>query len=164
MPFYFAGFLFGQFEARLFGYKHGNTIKEIAVAGCFIGWIALLVRFKFYSIGDGISGIILRALTSMMGCIAVCGFISKLVENKPDSEKNRGVLLRNVGIHSLEIYLIHYLLLSMVKFDQAPNFGEPAGIMLIVLNYILTVGIAYGVTKLIKRNRVLETFLYGKIR
>lgn len=90
MPFYFAGFLFGQLDTKLFEYKHGNTIKEIAVAVCFIGWIALMVRFNFYSIGDGIGGIILRALASMMGCIAVCGFISKLFENKPELEKSRG--------------------------------------------------------------------------
>lgn len=163
MPFYFAGFLFGQLDTKLFEYKHRNTIKEIAVAVCFIGWIALMVRFNFYSIGDGIDGIILRALASMMGCIAVCGFISKLFENKPEPEKVGG-LLRNVGAHSLEIYLIHYLLLSMVKFDQMPKFGEPAGIMLILLNYILTVCIAYGVTRLINRNRALDTVLFGKIR
>ncbi|CYV08246.1 acyltransferase family protein [Streptococcus suis] len=90
MPFYFAGFLFGQFDTKLFEYKHGNTIKEIAVAVCFVGWIALMVRFNFYSIGDEISEIILRALASMMGCIAVCGFISKSVENKSELEKVRG--------------------------------------------------------------------------
>lgn len=169
MPFYFVGYLFGQFDTEQFEHKYGNQIKEITTAGCFIGWIALLVRFNFYSIGDGGIRIILRALASMMGCIAVCGFVSKLFVNGPEPEKGLlvcfwGVLLCNIGVHSLEIYLIHYLLLSMVKFDQTPKFGEPAGIMIIVLNYILTVCIAYGITRLLNRNRLLDMVLFGKIR
>lgn len=165
MPFYFAGFLYGQFDVELGKCKHRSQIKEITIAVCFIVWITLMVRFNFYSIGEGISGIILRALTSMMGCIAVCGFISKFVENKPERKSSLGwVLLRNVGVHSLEIYLIHYLFLSMVKFDQTPNFDEPAGIMIVVLNYILTVCMAYGITRLINQNRLLDKVLFGKNR
>lgn len=87
MPFYFAGYLFGQFDTELFEHKYGNQIKEITTAGCFIGWIALMVRFNFYSIGDGGIGIILRALASIMGCIAVCGFVSKLFVNETEPEK-----------------------------------------------------------------------------
>lgn len=87
MPFYFVGYLFGQFDTEQFEHKYGNQIKEITTAGCFIGWIALLVRFNFYSIGDGGIRIILRALASMMGCIAVCGFVSKLFVNGPEPEK-----------------------------------------------------------------------------
>nr|APZ79458.1 Nodulation acetyltransferase protein [Streptococcus suis] len=87
MPFYFLGYLFGQLDAELFEYKYGNQIKEIVIAGCFIGWIALMVWFNFYSIGDEEIGIILRALASIMGCIAVCGFASKLFVNEIETEK-----------------------------------------------------------------------------
>lgn len=90
MLFYFVGYLFGQFDTELFEHKYGNQIKEIAIAGCFVGWIMLIVRFNFYSVGDGGIGIILRALASIMGCIAVCGFVSKLFVNGSEPEKGRG--------------------------------------------------------------------------
>ena len=95
MPFYFVGYLFGQFDTELFEHKYGNQIKEIIIAGCFIGWIALMVRFNFYSIGDGGIRIIVRASASMMGCIAVCGFASKLFVNGTESEKGRGGALQD---------------------------------------------------------------------
>ena len=78
MPFYYVGFLFGQFDAKLFEYKYGDRIKDTTVAVSFACWLALMARFNFYSIGDDFRGIILRVLASMMGCIAVCGLVPRL--------------------------------------------------------------------------------------
>ncbi|HEM2748845.1 TPA: acyltransferase family protein [Streptococcus suis] len=142
MPFYFLGYLFGQLDVELFEYKYGNQIKEIVIAGCFIGWIALMIRFNFYSIGDGEIGIILRALASIMGCIAVCGFASKLFVNEIETEKvwkgidsqYRDTLSRDisgsfwknslswVGQHSLEIYLLHSFTLNLLQNQVKPMF------------------------------------------
>lgn len=164
MPFYFAGALFGKLQNWLLSRKAGNTIVEIAVAVCLVAWITLMQRYSFYSIDDNGFGIALRAVTSLCGCIAVCGLTSKLFANKPETEKIRGggVLLCNIGVHSLEIYLIHYLLLSMVKSNAAPCFATPMGIALTVMNFALTVVIAYVITRLFNLNRLLSMILFGK--
>lgn len=98
MPFYYVGFLFGQFDAKLFEYKYGDRIKDTMVAVSFACWLALMARFNFYSIGDDFRGIILRVLASMMGCIAVCGLVPRLYTSAGGGiARNRHTLSGNLS-------------------------------------------------------------------
>lgn len=155
MPFYYVGFLFGQFDAKLFEYKYGDRIKDTMVAVSFACWLALMARFNFYSIGDDFRGIILRVLASMMGCIAVCGLVPRLYTSA-------GGVLRETGIHSLEIYLTHYLILAMIKLSTPPAIQTPEGILLMSLNFIVTMVIATVTIMLINQNKIMKLILFGK--
>ena len=81
MPFYFAGYLFGQVQSDIEKLKCGKSILEVTVAVCLVVWLVLMQRYSFYEIGDSGFGIILRATASLCGCIAVCGLVTMLIFN-----------------------------------------------------------------------------------
>ncbi len=164
MPFYFAGYLYGKIEPRLNEAKIFGGFKDFIIAASVIIWIFLLNRYNFYEIGDGIFGIILRAGTSLLGCIAVCGLVGRLFNSKISAEKIGGgtALLDLAGKYSLEIYLIHYLILSMLKAEKVPIFDTPAGMALTIANYVLTLAVVFVILKLIKKNKTLNMLLFGK--
>lgn len=73
MPFYYAGFLYGQFDDRMKESEIGKKMIDSIVAICFAVWLFVILRFPLYEMADGGFAIILRAATSLAGCIAVCG-------------------------------------------------------------------------------------------
>jgi fucose 4-O-acetylase-like acetyltransferase len=65
MPFYFAGFLYGQIDGNLSNTKLWNNVKEISVAFSFVLWIFLMNRFNFFALSEGIINIAIRAIGSL---------------------------------------------------------------------------------------------------
>ncbi len=159
MPFYFAGFLFGQFDGELSKTRFWKIAKDVSIALSFVLWIFLMNQFHFFDMDDNIMGIALRAVASLTGCIAICGLISKAAEA---SSAKAWIFLKNVGVHSLEIYLIHYIMLAMLRMNAAPEFASVKGICLVILNFVLTAGLSYGLAILLNKNRVLGFALFGK--
>lgn len=159
MPFYFAGYLFGQIQPNMEHLKFGQRIIDSCIAICLVVWIALMKRYNFYAIGESEFGIIIRAFASLSGCIAVCGLIAQLTNNSSGG----GVLVQYVGVHSLEIYLVHYLILSMTKPTALPTFNTPQGILLIALNFVLTAGVAIAVITLLNQSKTIKAILFGKL-
>ncbi|MBR6902743.1 MAG: acyltransferase, partial [Clostridia bacterium] len=90
MPFYFVGYLYGQYRDKIFSFSFGKTTVDIIVAICLAVWIFALIRFNIYELSDGGKDIILRAAVSLSGCIAVCGLLKGIL-----SEKSRGVSVRS---------------------------------------------------------------------
>lgn len=88
MPFYYAGFLYGQFDDRLKKSEEWKKVIDGAVAICFVMWLFVILRFSLYEVSDGGFAIILRAATSLAGCIAACGLCKGIF-----SDKIGGVLL-----------------------------------------------------------------------
>ncbi len=163
MPFYYIGYLYGRLEYDFLRMKHGKAVCDIAVAISFVLWTVLIKQYNFYTIGDDVYGIALRATASMLGCVAVCGLVSKF---KPENSNywDFGGWLRNIGTHSMEIYLMHYLFLSIVKAKDTPQFNSPEGIMLTACNFIITVGISYGISLLIDKNMFLKSLFFGRLK
>lgn len=122
MPFYYAGFLYGQFDDRMKESEIGKKIIDSVVAICFVVWLFVILRFPLYEMSDGGFAIILRAATSLAGCIAVCGLCRGIF-----SSKIGGGTLAWVGEHSLEVYLTHYLLLSLIKSGQSADSVQSGG-------------------------------------
>lgn len=71
-------------------------------------------------------------------------------------------VLHWAGKHSLEIYLLHGLLLNIVKTVNHPVFNTWQGYLLVIINYILTVLLTCGVVALLSQNKVLKKILFGK--
>lgn len=82
MPFYYAGFLYGQFDDRMKESEIGKKIIDSVVAICFVVWLFVILRFSLYEMSDGGFAIILRAATSLAGCIAVCGLCRGIFSSK----------------------------------------------------------------------------------
>ena len=157
MPFYYAGFLYGQFDDRMKESEIGKKIIDSVVAICFVMWLFVILRFPLYEMSDGGFAIILRAATSLAGCIAVCGLSRGIF-----SSKIGGGTLAWVGEHSLEVYLTHYLLLSLIRLDKAPTLYSPMGLSLVLVNYVITVALTVMAIVMMSQNVVLRFVLTGK--
>ena len=155
MPFYYAGFLYGQFDDRMKESEIGKKIIDSVIAICFVVWLFIILRFSLYEMSDGGFVIILRAATSLAGCIAVCGLCKGIFSSKMGG-------LAWVGEHSLEVYLTHYLLLSLIKLDEAPILYSPVGLGMVLANYVITVELTVMAIVMINPNAVLRFVLTGK--
>ena len=158
MPFYYAGFLYGQFDDRMKESDTGKKMIDSIVAICFAVWLFVILRFPLYEMSDGGFAIILRAVTSLAGCIAVCGLCRGIFSSKIGG---RGTLAW-VGEHSLEVYLAHYLLLSLIKSDKVPILYSPVGLSLVLVNYVITVALTVMAIVMVNQNAVLSFVLTGK--
>ena len=157
MPFYYAGFLYGQFDDRMKESDTGKKVIDSIVAICFAVWLFVILRFSLYEMSDGGFAIILRAATSLAGCIAVCGLCKGIFSSKI----GEGTLAW-VGEHSLEVYLTHYLLLSLIKLDKVPILYSPVGLSMVLVNYLITVALTAMAIVMITQNAVLRFVLTGK--
>ena len=126
------------------------------VAICFVAWLFIILRISLYEMSDGGSAIILRAATSLSGCIAVCGLCKGIF-----SSKMGGGTLAWVGEHSLEVYLTHYLLLSLIKSDKVPILYSPVGLSLVLVNYVITVALTVMAIVMMNQNAVRRFVLFG---
>lgn len=158
MPFYYAGFLYGQFDDRMKESDTGKKMIDSIVAICFAVWLFVILRFPLYEMSDGGFAIILRAATSLAGCIAVCGLCRGIFSSKIGG----GGTLAWVGEHSLEVYLAHYLLLSLIKSDKVPILYSPVGLSLVLVNYVITVALTVMAIVMVNQNAVLSFVLTGK--
>lgn len=87
MPFYYAGFLYGQFDDKILKTENGKKVVDGVIAICFVSWLFVILRYSLYEMSDSGFLIVLRAATSLAGCIAVCGLCKGIF-----SEKTGGVL------------------------------------------------------------------------
>lgn len=159
-PFYFSGYMYGQYHEKIVGTRFGKNIVDIMVTVCLAGWLFIMTRYHLYNLPDNGIAIVLRAISSITGCIAVCGLCKDFF-----SEVARplvlGGFLKWCGEHSLEIYLTHYLLLSLLKLNEAPVMGSVRSIALMVANYLITVVLTILVVKLVNTSKTLKLVLYG---
>ena len=82
MPFYYVGFLYGQFDDKIMESENGKKIVDCVVAVCFVIWLYVILRYSLYEMLDSGFAIILRAATSLAGCIAVCGLCKGIFSDK----------------------------------------------------------------------------------
>ena len=67
-----------------------------------------------------------------------------------------------VGRSSLELYLTHYLFLNLIRIESIPSCESSAGILLIIVNYIIAVFFTLLTSRLLSNNRVIRFLLYGR--
>ena len=160
MPFYFLGYLFGQSQEHLFEHKHANKCVELVVGVAFILWIVILSRYNLYEISDSGFGIIVRAAASLAGCIAVCGLMNNVRQSNGTANYGGGILW--CGKHSLEIYLVHYLVLNLLQTQTKPQFLTVQGLTVLLVNLAVTLLATWTIVILVNRNKLLRGFIFGK--
>lgn len=95
-----------------------------------------------------------------------CLYTDKSSQKQHDSAKNvvceerLKMLLSWFGVHSLEIYLLHGVLLNVLKVLSQISFDTALGISLTFTNYALTLMLCYMVITLIDLNRPLRRCLF----
>ena len=164
MPFYYAGFLYGQFADRILESENGKKVVDCIVAVCFAIWLYVILRYSLYEMEDSGFAIILRAAASLAGCIAICGLCKGIFSEKSGGtlawvgEHSRRFFLW-AGKQSLEIYMIHGLLLNVFKSDHIIQFSSIEGYLLTAGNFALTVVLCAAVISLLKQNTILKKVL-----
>lgn len=155
MPFYYLGYLFGKCQSHLEKLNKWDNVKDILIAVSAFLWLVSMARINLFSLNDNLVGIAIRFLTSLFGCVFVCGVV-------PD-RRICGIQFSWVGKNSLQVYLTHYLLLNLVKTDVMPSSsGTLCGMTLVAVNFSLTIALVFLVILLINRNKVLSKVVYGK--
>lgn len=161
MPFFYAAHLFGKYHDVLRNSPKCNAVMQITVVLALIVYIFIVLRIDLYNIFDNLRGIAIRASASLLGCIGVCGLVSALFRRiNGNNLISRGLLF--YGKHSLEVYVIHYLLLCLIKLDPRPVSHSPTGVLLVVINYLLTLLLTSAVTMLLSANPYSKLCLFGK--
>ena len=161
MPFYFAGYLYGQYRDKIIETNWGETTVDMIVAVCLGLWLLTMTRYKLYALPDSGFAIILRAASSMAGCITVCGLCKGIYASAPVKQNALRGGASWTGVHSLEIYLTHYLLLSPLKMLETPIVGSIQGTALMMSNYVVTVLLTVMTVKMVNTSKVLRLVLYG---
>lgn len=156
MPFYYAGYLYGQIDDRLLHSEKGKKVVDCMIAICFAVWLFVILRFSLYEMSDSGLAIILRAATSLAGCIAICGLCNGVYTC--GKEKLRGFFLW-AGKRSLEIYMFHGLVLNIFKSNVPIQFSSIQGYVLTISNFVLTVGLCAAIIELLNRNLILKRVL-----
>ncbi len=160
MPFYFAGYLYGQYREKILELKCGKTIIDIMIICCLVGWIFIITRYHSYALPDNGMAIVVRALCSITGCVAVCGLCKGLFTGT--EKKLVGMAFLNwCGVHSLEIYLTHDLFLNLIKTKVLPSAESVQGVAMIAVNYIVTVALVCVVVVLLNANKISRLILFG---
>ena len=157
MPFYFAGYLFGQYDDRLLSSPMGRKFADCMIGLCAVWWIYILLRYSLYDLNDSGWNIVLRAGTSLTGCITICGLLQEMTL--------KGKVLPPfvyVGKNSLEIYLMHYLMLDLVRLAYMPTVSSVTGIILVSMNYLATLTLSILAIQMIGGNSVLKKIAFGK--
>lgn len=160
MPFYYVGHTYGKLQDSIARWKNGKVVTY-TVTVATITWVALLAHFDFFSMPDEGVNIIFRALASLLGCIAVCGLLAQISKEESTVFTRWG---QYIGVHSLEIYLVHYLFLNLLPVEIKPLAVSLLGALIITVNYIATLLLTILVVWIVNKNKGLQLLLWGKYK
>lgn len=155
LPIYLLGYMYGQIQNGVIARANGKCFINIMIVASFALWLAAINRFDFFAGGDNVMMIIGRFITSSLGCIAVIGLFINIMGGKFK-------VLNWTGVHSLEVYLTHYLFLNLVPALRQPVLASMEGIFAIAINYLLTLALTVMVIKMAQSNSILNYLLYAK--
>ena len=175
LPIYLMGYLYGHIQEKLLLTDKKSNLIDFAIVISLGLWLAFINRFDFYAMADDVVSILFRFITSILGCIFVIGLFTSTDSNNYQSSKSKPVAefspVRKrivdssfiwIGVHSLEIYLIHGFSICLLKLADKPVFHSISGLVLIFLNLIITISLSFFYIKLIEKNQLLNKLLFWK--
>lgn len=156
IPFYFLGYIFGQLQDIIHRNKFMIKLQDIIVIASLTVWTYFILRHNFYDSKSTITEILTRFTVSLCGCIAIIGIMTKI------SASSIGKFFQWGGIYSLEIYLGHYLFLNIIPLTTQPQLISLPGLVVVTINYALTIILTYILISLIKNNSILNYIVFAK--
>ena len=161
LPFYYLGALFGKLEDRLDKKEWYGRTKAICSVLALLLYAFLLNRFSFYEMEDNVLETLLRFVVSICGCCALLGLGSSILT--PSVQSRISVkIITYLGRHTLEIYLVHYLVLAPVREMIIPEFNSLKGVLCVVINFIITIIVSVIVSAMINSNKFAQKVFLGR--
>lgn len=156
-PIYLIGYIYGQVQDRLLLKAKISTIINYIIIASLGLWLTSINRLDFFGGEDSIRIAIERFITSILGCIAIIGLLAK-ISDKTSLFK----FIKWAGVHSLEIYLTHYLFLKLAPATDLPALTSINGFISLIINLTLTLILTIATIKIIQSNKELNYLLYAK--
>ncbi len=159
IPFYIAGILFGRYQEKIQSSLRLIRLLDFLAAISVIIYLVLLINFDFFYLSKGIKDIAIRMTSSVFGCISIYYFIPKLTNGGTHIFKRIAIWS---GKNSLEIYLLHTLILNFFVAQQTPSFSTAIGLGLVIVNFVSTMAVALFIIEALNKNKILRKVMFGK--
>lgn len=159
LPIYMIGYLFGQIQDWFMAKNNANMIINGVIVVSLGLWFAAINRFDFYSEAAGITMIVGRFGTSMLGCAAIIGLFTGIHANRRGGAR----MFNWTGVHSIEIYLTHNLFLKLAPAMGHPILASMEGLVSLLVNFALTMVLTIGTIRIVQGNRQMNYLLYSKL-
>lgn len=160
-PFFLSGFIYSKVENNFQSSSWFHRAKAAAVFASALCYFAILLKFDIVSLNESIPEIALRISASVSGCIAFFGIGSKLIKYLNNKSAAIFRSLSWVGAHSLEIYLVHFLILISVKNSHSEMFSI-AGAKFFIFNFTIIMTISILAIILINQSKLAKKILFAK--
>ena len=158
LPFFYLGYLFVNIEKEYTGRKWFEITKKAVVLPSIIIYSLIILNFNLYYADDAFN-IILRFVASVLGCMIVFYAMANIAANISTKVKR---LLMFSGQWSLELYVVHALLISIIDVVPKPEFLSVNGFILCLINFALMLLFSIIIISVISSNKWSRYYVFGK--
>lgn len=157
--FYLVGQLWRRFGNRIYAFvsiKYPFLIQAV-LALSILMFTYIVTNFGLKLIDDNILGITIRLAAGLCGCVVLIVFVMNDLREDQKLRKYFSYL----GVHSLEIYYVHYLLYWFITSTSA-NVFSVEGIAVICVNYVALLLISVVAFKVVQLSPMCNLIIFGK--
>lgn len=156
MPFFCLGYLFGMLYSDVANFKWFDITSTVISAISLIAFGLLCVNFNVQQMEDNLLNTSIRIVMSLLGC----GVIFWVFHNVKCAGKAWSVI-KYFGVHSLELYVIHYFFLLTINTEDIV-INSLQGVITFILNYALCLISSTALIYIINLNFISRRILLGK--
>ncbi|HAN21280.1 MAG: hypothetical protein A2Y15_02265 [Clostridiales bacterium GWF2_36_10] len=161
LPFFYLGYLYANIENVYSERAWFKAARQAVILPSIVVYAIIILNINLYSMEDNISNILIRMTASVLGCTIV--FYTVSVSRFLASQNERvGKALLLAGQYSLELYVVHELLISIMDVIPKPEFLSVDGFILCTVNFILMLLFLIIIIYCISANKWSRLILFGK--
>jgi fucose 4-O-acetylase-like acetyltransferase len=159
IPFFYSGYLYTYLQKKMSCKAWYLKFVQFIILPITIFYCFIISKINLYYISDTLINIIIRFIVSIFGCIIIFYVATKIF--KSISIKVNKIFIF-AGKYSLELYLVHSLLTSIIKVEPLPEFLSINGIITIIVNYILMILFSLIIIIVLSSNKWNRLIFFGK--
>lgn len=157
IPFFVLGWCIALLNSRGFFSKHNKIIRLVEVICVFI-YCVLISKYKVFQMPDASFYILIRIFISLLGCF----IITQIVRNVSiKSDGNIKCFMLYAGNHSLELYVVHFLVLRYISCKNI-NLLSIDGWFCCIGCFAIVLIISLGIIWAINCNPYMNLICFGK--
>lgn len=159
IPFFLIGYSYAYIEKFNSEKTWFNKLKSLIIFPALVIYFVIIVNVNLYSASDTVFNILIRATASLLGCMIVFCTISNIHTNL-NGKVHKSLVL--AGKYSLELYLVHETMISIIKVVTKPELWSIAGITLCLINFALMLFLSIIIIIILSSNKWSRLMIFGK--